>query len=114
MPKALIHDGAVVQIADAEFDVHPSMTWVDCSSDVQVGWFYDGSSFSAQVETLNDEQKLAELRIERNFLLASTDWWALSDHTMTQAQIDYRQALRDITETYSSLDDVVWPDAPQG
>jgi len=28
------------------------------------------------------------------------------------AQTAYRQALRDITETYTSLDDVVWPEVP--
>jgi hypothetical protein len=31
---------------------------------------------------------------------------------MTQAQTDYRQALRDITDTYSSYLDVVWPVKP--
>jgi len=31
---------------------------------------------------------------------------------MTDAQTAYRQALRDITNTYSSLDDVVWPEKP--
>jgi len=56
--------------------------------------------------------KLNKLRMQRNILLAETDWWANSDLTMTQAQTDYRQALRDITDTYSSLDDVVWPTKP--
>jgi hypothetical protein len=55
---------------------------------------------------------LNELRRERDKRLAETDWWANSDLTMTQAQIDYRQALRDITNTYSSPDDVVWPTKP--
>jgi len=31
---------------------------------------------------------------------------------MSAEQIAYRQALRDITETYTSLDDVVWPVKP--
>lgn len=34
-------------------------------------------------------------RFERNALLQATDWWATTDRTMTQEQIDYRQALRD-------------------
>jgi hypothetical protein len=56
---------------------------------------------------------LDELRIERNRLIAETDWWDMSDTpTMTEAQITYRQALRDITDSYSSLDDVVWPEKP--
>jgi hypothetical protein len=56
--------------------------------------------------------ELNELRRQRNQKIADTDWWASSDLTMTQAQTDYRQALRDITDTYSSYLDVVWPVKP--
>jgi len=56
---------------------------------------------------------LAMLRAERDQLLAETDYLALSDNTMTDAMASYRQALRDITNTYTSLDDVVWPTKPQ-
>ena len=63
-----------------------------------------------------DEQIAADnlrmLRKQRDQKIAETDWWANSDLTMTQAQRDYRQALRDITETYSSYLDVVWPVKP--
>lgn len=52
------------------------------------------------------------LREERNKRIAETDWWANSDLTMTAEQTAYRQALRDITDTYTSLDDVVWPTKP--
>ncbi len=52
------------------------------------------------------------LREERNRLLAETDWWANSDLTMTAEQTAYRQALRDITDSYTSLEDVVWPTKP--
>ena len=63
-----------------------------------------------------DELKAAEpmrlLREERDRLIAATDWWASSDLTMTSAQIKYRQDLRDITKTATSLDDVSWPEVP--
>lgn len=62
--------------------------------------------------TKSDADKLEVLKDARNLLLAETDWWASSDLTMTDAQKKYRQALRDITDTYSSLDDVVWPTKP--
>ena len=69
-----------------------------------------------QVKAKYDELVAAEpmrlLRAERNQRLANTDWWASSDLTMTEAQTAYRQALRDITDTYTSLDDVVWPEVP--
>ena len=56
--------------------------------------------------------KLEWLRIERNAKLAETDYYGLSDQTMTDAMSTYRQALRDITDTYQSLDTVVWPTKP--
>jgi hypothetical protein len=62
--------------------------------------------------TKSAEDMLSDLRDERNVRLIETDWWASSDLTMTSAQTAYRQALRDITNTYSSLDDVVWPEKP--
>ena len=53
------------------------------------------------------------LRNERDLRLRETDHWAYQDTPdMTQAQIDYRQALRDITKTCSSINDVVWPTKP--
>ena len=36
------------------------------------------------------------LREERDKKLTETDWWAMSDRTMTTEQKNYRQALRDI------------------
>jgi len=59
------------------------------------------------------EIPMRELRRVRNLLLAETDWWASSDLTMTAEQTAYRQALRDITQTYTSLEDVVWPTKPE-
>lgn len=69
-----------------------------------------------QVKTKHDELVAAEpmrlLREERDRLIAATDWWASSDLTITDAQKTYRQALRDITKTATSLDDVSWPEKP--
>ena len=65
-----------------------------------------------KLNELNELEPMKLLREERNRRIAETDWWASSDLTMTQAQTDYRQALRDITDTYSSLDTVVWPTKP--
>ena len=69
-----------------------------------------------QVNTKKTELVNAEpmrlLREERNRRLAETDWWASSDLTMTTEQTTYRQALRDITDSATSLDDVTWPTKP--
>ena len=45
---------------------------------------------------------LQRFRTERNRRLAETDWWVLPDRTPTQAQLDYRQALRDLPSKASS------------
>jgi hypothetical protein len=62
---------------------------------------------------LNAAEPLKKLREERNRRIAETDWWASSDLTMSAERTAYRQALRDITDSYASLDDVVWPDKPE-
>jgi len=54
------------------------------------------------------------LRNQRDIKLKETDHWAYQDRpTMTDEQIAYRQALRDITKTYDSINDVVWPTKPE-
>ena len=111
--KALIFDKKVVQLAETEFEVHSSLSWVDCDDTVEVGWTYDGKTFTTNKVTLSAEEELKRLRAKRNMFLSQTDWWASSDLTMTDEQKKYRQDLRDITKTYSSLDDVKWPTKPE-
>ncbi len=58
---------------------------------------------------------LASLRARRNALIASTDYLALSDNTLSTPMSTYRQALRDITNGLSTVDQinaVVWPTKP--
>tara|TARA_R110002020_G_scaffold13516_1_gene48669 strand:- start:105 stop:395 length:291 start_codon:yes stop_codon:yes gene_type:complete len=50
-------------------------------------------------------RELNDLRIERNDLLAETDWMGNSDLTMSDDWKTYRQQLRDITKTYTSMSD---------
>jgi hypothetical protein len=45
--KALIHNHKVVQIADIDFPVHPSMQWAECPAGVQAGWSYSDGEFLA-------------------------------------------------------------------
>ena len=67
----------------------------------------------SQIQTAMTDVDTDKLRVERDKKLAETDYWMFADTTTaTQAQLDYRQALRDITDTYTSLDDVVWPTKP--
>jgi hypothetical protein len=75
-------------------------------------WGFDVATVFAKREEIIAGIPLKELREERDKRIVETDWWALSDVTMTPERSAYRQALRDITENYSSLDDVVWPVKP--
>jgi len=58
------------------------------------------------------DRDLAALRAERNRLLAETDYYGNSDVTLPTAMKTYRQELRDITKTATSLEDVNWPTKP--
>ena len=77
-------------------------------SDFGVTW----AQVSAKLTELNNAEPLALLREERNKMLAESDWMANSDVTMSDAWTTYRQALRDITDSATSLDDVTWPTKP--
>ena len=72
----------------------------------------DDNVVEYDASAVTTEANMMELRQERDRLIAATDWWASSDLTMTSAQTTYRQALRDITTSATSLDDVSWPTKP--
>ena len=78
-------------------------------SDNAKDWGVTWDEVNKKLQDLTAAEPMKELRAERDILIAATDWWASSDLTMTDAQKSYRQALRDITEDYTSLDDVEWP-----
>ena len=57
----------------------------------------------------------ARLREERNRRLAATDFYALSDVTMSDDMKTYRQNLRDLPDgkdTVDKCDNVTWPTKP--
>ena len=80
----------------------------DNPSDFGTTW----SAVSAKKTELVNAEPMRLLREERDRRLAETDWWASSDLTMSSERISYRQDLRDIPSTATSLDDVTWPTKP--
>ena len=56
--KALILDNKVVDVVSTEFEVHSSMTWVDCDDTVKSGYDYKDGKFT-DPRALTDEQKAA-------------------------------------------------------
>ena len=73
-----------------------------------------------KLQELRGAEPMRLLREERNRRIAETDWWAMSDRTISQEQKDYRQALRDLPSTASptldendQLTNVTWPTKPE-
>tara|TARA_B100001093_G_scaffold511905_1_gene580762 strand:- start:852 stop:1202 length:351 start_codon:yes stop_codon:yes gene_type:complete len=54
------------------------------------------SEIDTEVTRLNNAEPIRLLRVERDRLLATTDWRASSDLTLADAWKTYRQALRDL------------------
>ena len=62
----------------------------------------------AEEQAWNDgafDRAIANLRDRRNALLSSTDFYALSDVTMSDEMKKYRQDLRDITEGLTTVEE---------
>lgn len=57
--------------------------------------------------------RLNQLRKMRDALISETDWWVLPDRAPTEAQLAYRQALRDITNDFDPEAEITWPVKPE-
>jgi len=74
----------------------------------------DDKEVTYDSDAVDTELNIQEVRMIRNTKLAETDWMSLPDApTMSDAWKKYRQELRDITNTYKSLEDVKWPTKPE-
>lgn len=69
-------------------------------------------------DTRIENEKINYLRRERDSLLSKSDWVVIKEREEGGSVSnfadwkEYRQKLRDITNTYKSLEDVKWPTAP--
>ena len=82
--------------------------------------------FTAEEETARDNEEaawanaaparaLADLRSKRNRLLAETDYFALSDVTLSDDMKTYRKDLRDLPagkDTVDKCNNATWPTKP--
>ena len=72
----------------------------------------------SKAKTTDATNKLNYLRTVRNIKLTETDWVVIKEREEGGSVSNfadwkkYRQELRDITNTYKSLEDVKWPTAP--
>ena len=94
-------------------DEHGSAILETDSSEWSVTW----TQVKAKYDELVAAHPISLLRESRDKKLAETDWIVTksleSGVAVPSNWQTYRQALRDITETYTSLDDVNWPENPQ-
>ena len=76
---------------------------------------------NSKISELDAAEAMRLLRLERNSIIAETDWRASSDLTLPDAWKNYRQALRDLPASASptldsnydlDLTSVTWPTEP--
>ena len=116
----------MTNIAQSIKSLQPEAQFAVIDEDInQIDWLSQNIPQPTKEEI---QSKLAELlaaepmrllREERDRRIAETDWWAGQDLSMTQEQLDYRQALRDLPSTASptldeqgNLTNVTWPTKP--
>ena len=95
MPRYKIVNGETIQLTAEE----------EAARDAEEAAWADGALARAQ----------ASLRAKRNQLLAETDFYALSDVTMSSDMETYRQQLRDLPVGKDSVDkcnNATFPDKP--
>ena len=95
MPRFKMVDGVSIQLTDAE----------ETARDNEEAAWAAGE----------DGRALADMRQDRNRLLADTDWYGSSDLTMSADMTTYRQDLRDLPAgktTKAHVDAATWPTKP--
>ena len=88
----------------AEFTINAEdikqITWLNGTTPISE------SDIKAQLPAVEFDTAMELLRIQRNKLLRDTDFYALSDVTMSDDIKTYRQKLRDITKGLDTVDKV--------
>jgi len=86
--------------------------WDDDGNQITI----DESAVATKIAEIEAAEPMKELRRARNAKLTETDW-VVTMHKEKGTNIPaawktYRDALRDITDSATSLDDVTWPEKP--
>jgi len=94
---------------------YSNLIWLDKNTECPTE-----EEIQAKIQELEAAEPMRLLRQERDRRMAETDWWCCSDRTPTQAQLDYRTALRDLPstaepqlDTEGNLTNVTWPTKPE-
>ena len=102
---ALASNGDILEVA-----IPPDLTAAQ-TMDWGSGSVVGGKWQRFTVRNKTDAELLAEVRGKRTELLSETDYFALSDVTMSSDMTNYRKALRDLPANVD-LSDITYPTKP--
>ena len=101
---------------------YPGAEWALSGNDpATLQWFSDGDAPTAEEldaawPAVRDARAWAQVRVERDRLLADCDWTQVADAPLSDSEKEawavYRQALRDVPQTQDDPDNIVWPETP--
>jgi len=112
----VVKDNVIVAVEDDQFETAADFgEWIDIGTPEvrpNVGYSYtDGAVVYPEVD------EWAGIRSQRDYLLAQCDYVTLRAYSqgtaVPESWATYQQALRDITETYATPEEVVWPTKPE-
>ena len=92
-----------------EDDNYDTIQWLNGTTPISK------ADIEAKIPEVELDNAMADLRLRRNALLAETDFYALSDVTMSSDMTTYRQELRDLTNGITTVEQanaVVFPTKP--
>jgi SMC interacting uncharacterized protein involved in chromosome segregation len=101
--------------------INPNAKYSILGEDINTIEWHNGTTpiskadIEAQFPAVELDNAMSTLRAKRNKLLQDTDFYGMSDNTMSSEMATYRQALRDITSgitTVEQAQSVVFPSKP--
>ncbi|MDR6964008.1 tail fiber assembly protein [Shewanella putrefaciens] len=90
---------------------------VPCDESILIDLGFSDVDARALCDKVKQEAAWSTIRVERNTLLTASDYTLFPDAPFSAEQrtewADYRQQLRDITASFATPDEVVWPVKPE-
>ena len=111
--QRVVRDG-VTQDANGNWVQNWDIVWMFSDTTAEDGTVTTKAQHEAAYQARLDEEAANRNRSVRDSKLSETDFYALSDVTMSTEMQTYRQALRDITthSNWPNLEDADWPTKP--
>jgi len=106
--KAIQKINPTAEVSVTDNDIN-TIEWHNGTTPISV------ADIEAQFPIVELDTAMQDLRAKRNKLLQDTDFYGMSDNTMSSEMATYRQALRDITSgitTVAQANAVVFPTKP--